>query len=145
MRLRRTFFACTWLAMSLLASLPVHVGPAAAGPALVFEADTGRVLYAELATQLWYPASVVKLMTAYLTFAAVRDGRLDWNGTLHLSDNARGQPATRMGLRAGLTVTIEQTVKALIMRSATKGTVHKKAASRKVSRLTQRVAKLAKA
>lgn len=92
--------------------------PVAAGPTLLYEARSGEVLYEEDAGQLWYPASLVKMMTAYMTFEAVREGRLAWNGTLELSEYARSQPATRMGLRQGLSVTIEETVKALIMRSA---------------------------
>src|SRR5664279_5786685 len=43
---------------------------------LVVEADTGKVLQAENATYPWYPASVTKMMTAYVTLKAVKDGRL---------------------------------------------------------------------
>src|SRR3979490_426764 len=43
---------------------------------LVIEADTGKVLQADNATYPWYPASVTKLMTAYVTLKAVKDGRV---------------------------------------------------------------------
>ena len=43
---------------------------------LVVEADTGKVLQADNATYPWYPASVTKIMTAYVTLKAVKDGRL---------------------------------------------------------------------
>ena len=42
---------------------------------LVVEADTGKVLEAQNATYPWYPASVTKLMTAYVTLKAVKEGR----------------------------------------------------------------------
>ena len=43
---------------------------------LVVEADTGKVLQADNATMPWYPASVTKIMTAYVTLKAVKEGRL---------------------------------------------------------------------
>ena len=43
---------------------------------LVVEADTGKVLQADNATFPWYPASVTKIMTAYVTLKAVKEGRL---------------------------------------------------------------------
>ena len=43
---------------------------------LLIEADTGKVLQAENATMPWYPASVTKLMTAYVTLKAVKEGRI---------------------------------------------------------------------
>jgi D-alanyl-D-alanine carboxypeptidase len=50
--------------------------PAAAGPALLIEPSTGLVLYTEDADLPWRPASLTKLMTAYITFEAIRDGTL---------------------------------------------------------------------
>jgi D-alanyl-D-alanine carboxypeptidase len=89
-----------------------------ANPVLLFEPATGRVLYAEEPDRLWYPASVTKLMTVYLTFDAVKVGRLAWDDDVPLSDHARAQPATRIGLRAGIKLNVEQAVRGLILRSA---------------------------
>ena len=47
----------------------------ASAPALVMDVDSGKVLYAERATDPWYPASIKKLMTAYVALSAVRAGR----------------------------------------------------------------------
>ena len=55
---------------------------AAAGPALLMEPSTGLVLYAEDADLPWRPASLTKLMTAYITFEAIRDGRLSPEDTV---------------------------------------------------------------
>ena len=51
--------------------------PAWAGPALLFDVNNGMVLYTNEADQPWYPASLTKLMTAYVVFEALRDGGLD--------------------------------------------------------------------
>ncbi len=89
-----------------------------AGPLLLFEPATGRVLYADEPDRAWHPASVTKLMTAYLTFEAVQAGRLAWDDDVPLSEHARGQPATRIGLRGGIKLNVEQAVRGLILRSA---------------------------
>ena len=102
------------LGVTLAAGAPGAV----AGPVLLFEPATGQVLYAEEADQAWYPASLTKLMTAYLTFEAVKSGKLAWDGPVPLSDKARGQPATRIGLKAGIPLNVEQAVRGLILRSA---------------------------
>ncbi len=48
-------------------------GSALAGAALLFDAENGHVLYAEDPDSPWYPASLTKMMTAYLAFEAIRD------------------------------------------------------------------------
>src|ERR1700733_13973954 len=52
---------------------------------LVVEADTGKVLQAENATYPWYPASLSKLMTAYVTLKAVKEGRITLDTLLTVS------------------------------------------------------------
>ena len=51
-------------------------GKASAGPALLFEASNGKVLYSEDVDNLWHPASLTKIMTAYLAFEALKEGKL---------------------------------------------------------------------
>ena len=58
------------------------------GPALVVDAETGRVLHAERATDPWYPASITKLMTAYVALAMVREGRVSLDQLLTVSEEA---------------------------------------------------------
>lgn len=95
-----------------------YAAPAAANPVLLFEPETGQVLYAEEPDRAWHPASVTKLMTAYLTFEAVKAGMLAWDDDVPLSEHARSQPATRIGLRGGIKLNVEQAVRGLILRSA---------------------------
>ena len=71
------------LAAAIAAAL--SLSPAAAGPALLFDAADGRVLYAEDADNQWHPASLTKIMTAYLTFEAIKQGKLTLEtGNIHL-------------------------------------------------------------
>src|ERR1700726_4410634 len=68
---------------------------------LVVEADTGKVLQAENATYPWYPASVTKLMTAYVTLKAVKEGRMSLDTLLTVSPVAASQSPSKMGFRPG--------------------------------------------
>lgn len=85
---------------------------------MVYDPITDEVLDYEDTDRYWHPASLTKMMTAYLTFEAVKSGKLAWTTNLELSVNARSQPATRVGLRPGIEVNIDQAVRALIIRSA---------------------------
>ncbi len=92
--------------------------PAAAGPALLVEPSTGLVLYAEDADLPWRPASLTKLMTAYLTFEAIRDGKLSPEDTVTSTQHAQSQPPSKLGLPLGGQLKVDLAVKALIVRSA---------------------------
>jgi len=92
--------------------------PAMAGPALLVEPSSGLVLYAEDADLPWRPASLTKLMTAYLTFEAIRDGRLSPEDTVVCTQAAQSQPPSRLGLPIGGQLKVDLAVKALIVKSA---------------------------
>jgi D-alanyl-D-alanine carboxypeptidase len=85
---------------------------------LLIEASTGKVLHAENATLPWYPASVTKLMTAYTTLRAVKEGRISVNTLLTVSRNAAAQQPTKMGFKIGTTVTVDNALKMLMVKSA---------------------------
>jgi D-alanyl-D-alanine carboxypeptidase len=85
---------------------------------LLIEASTGKVLHAENATYPWYPASVTKLMTAYTTFRAIKEGRLTHNTLLTVSKNAVAQQPTKMGFKLGTQVTVDNALKMLMVKSA---------------------------
>jgi D-alanyl-D-alanine carboxypeptidase len=92
--------------------------PAVAGAALVFDSTDEHVLYAEDPDVPWYPASLTKMMTAYLAFEAIRDGKATDETDVVVSENARKQPPSRLGLKVGTHLTLGDALKALIMRSA---------------------------
>ena len=85
---------------------------------LVVEADTGKVLQAENATYPWYPASVTKMMTAYVTLKAVKEGRLSLDSTLTVSPVAASQSPSKMGFRPGTQVTVENALLMMMVKSA---------------------------
>lgn len=85
---------------------------------LVVEADTGKVLQADNATMPWYPASVTKMMTAYATLKAVKDGRLTLESLLTVSPVAASQSPSKMGLPPGRQVTVENALAMMMVKSA---------------------------
>jgi D-alanyl-D-alanine carboxypeptidase len=111
--LRPLFFAFAALALVLSAPVRAH-----AEAKLLIEAATGKVLHAENATYPWYPASVTKLMTAYTTLRAIKEGRLGLNTLLTVSRNAAAQNPTKMGFNIGTRVTVDNALKMLLVKSA---------------------------
>ncbi len=93
-------------------------GPAAAGPYLLIDADSGRVLAHSEAGQPWYPASVTKLMTTFVTFRALREGRVTPDTLLMVSENAVAQDPTKMGFPVGTQVSVDNAIKMLLVKSA---------------------------
>src|SRR4051794_6405181 len=85
---------------------------------LVIEADSGKVLQMENATYPWYPASVTKLMTAYVTLRAVKDGKMSLDTLLTVSPAAAAQSPSKMGFRPGTQVTVDNALKMMMVKSA---------------------------
>ena len=100
-----------------LALLGVPFG-AQAGPALLFEPATGKVLYAEDPDLSWHPASLTKMMTAYLTFSAISRGELAMTDRVVCSENANKQPPSKIGLPVGADMSVEKALKVLLVKSA---------------------------
>ena len=85
---------------------------------IVIDAETGEVLRSRNADIRRYPASLTKMMTLYLLFEAVDDGKLNLKSKLKVSKRAAGQSPSKLGLRAGSTIRVEDAIKALIVKSA---------------------------
>jgi D-alanyl-D-alanine carboxypeptidase len=85
---------------------------------LLIEAATGKVLHAENATYPWYPASVTKLMTTYTVLREIKEGRLTFNSLITVTRDAAAQQPTKMGFKVGTTVTIDNALKMLLVKSA---------------------------
>ena len=86
--------------------------------AIVIDAETGRTLYAENADAPRYPASLTKMMTLYVLFEEIESGRLQGESELVVSANAAAQPASKLGLRVGSTIRVEDAVRAIAVRSS---------------------------
>src|SRR3954453_10956211 len=85
---------------------------------LLVEADSGKVLQADNATMPWYPASVTKLMTAYVTLKAVKDGKITLDTLFTVSPVAASQSPSKMGFRSGTQVTVDNALKMMLVKSA---------------------------
>lgn len=90
---------------------------ASATPALTIDDATGEVLYAQDATQHWFPASTTKLMTVYVALSAVRDHRIAFDTPLVVSARAHKMPPAHMGFPTGTQVTLGNALKMLMVES----------------------------
>src|SRR4029079_7028161 len=86
---------------------------ASAGPALVFEPYNGNVLYAEDPDAQWFPASLTKLMTAYVTFQALKAGNVSPDTKVVCSQKATMQAPSKLGLPVGGAITLDVALKVL--------------------------------
>lgn len=103
---------------SLAALSGLAVAPAGAGPVLLYETGSDRVLYAEDADQPWYAASLTKMMTAYLVFEAWKEKRVTPEQMIKISAKANAQPKMRLGLGKDKEISFEHAIKALVIVSA---------------------------
>ena len=85
---------------------------------IVVDANTGRVLDADNADALRHPASVTKVMTLYLLFEQLESGRMKLNTPLRVTPYAAAQQPSKLGVKAGSTISVEDAIQALITRSA---------------------------
>ena len=92
--------------------------PARSEALLLVDADSGKVLRNENASYPWYPASVSKLMTLYMTLSAVRDHRIAFDTLFTVSPNAAAQAPTKMGFPVGTQVTVDNAIKMMMVKSA---------------------------
>ena len=91
---------------------------AMAGPALLVDAESGKVFYAEDQDLPWHPASTTKLMTAYLTFEAIKNGRLKLTDAVLQSERSILEPPSKIGYPVGIGMSIELALQSLIIKSA---------------------------
>src|SRR6202521_5750540 len=106
------------LASVLLIASALHAGEARAEARLLIDVESGKVLEGENATYPWYPASVTKLMTTYVTFKAVRDQRITLDTVFTYGPNAAAQQPSKMGFKVGTQVTVDNALKMLLVHSA---------------------------
>lgn len=93
-------------------------GEARQQSAIVIDFDSGEVLYADEPDAAAYPASLTKMMTLFLVFDALSEGRLTPDTKLKISARAAAMPPTKLGLKAGSSIRVEDAIMALVTRSA---------------------------
>lgn len=91
---------------------------AVAGPHMLVDIKTGKVIEHEDAFQKWYPASLTKLMTAYVAFRQVKAGRLGLQTPIVMSKRAAAEPPSKIGLKPGQALTLDDALKVLLVKSA---------------------------
>jgi D-alanyl-D-alanine carboxypeptidase len=106
------------IALAAAATVGLAAAQANAEALLLVEVESGKVLHAENATVPWYPASITKIMTTYVTLRAVKEGRITLDKLLTVSHNAVAQQPVKMGFPAGTTVTVDNALKMLLVKSA---------------------------
>ena len=104
--------------MIALVSVALSARQAEAEAVIVVEADSGKVLFQENATYPWYPASVTKLMTMYVALKAVKEGRMQLDSLLTVSPVAASQAPSKMGFKPGTTLTLENALAMVMVKSA---------------------------
>ena len=85
---------------------------------IILDADTGEVLRSRNADTRNYPASLTKMMTLYMLFEELDAGRMQLSDKLPVSKRAVGQPASKLGLKRGATITVNMAIMALATKSA---------------------------
>lgn len=86
--------------------------------AIVIDANSGEVLYDKRADSPRYPASVTKVMTLYLAFEALSEGRMKPTDRVVISPRAAAQAPTKLGLPPGDSISVDEAIRAMTVKSA---------------------------
>ena len=84
---------------------------------MVGDLSSGQVLAAEKADERVEPASLTKLMTAYLVFAALRDKKLTLEQQVNVSERAWRAPGSRMFIQPRRPVTVDELIRGMVVQS----------------------------
>ena len=85
---------------------------------IVVDGNTGAVLHASNAEALRHPASLTKIMTLYLLFERLEAGKIKLDTPLKISSHAAEQSPTKLGVKPGQTLAVEDAIKAVVTKSA---------------------------
>ncbi len=94
---------------------PVYTPPYAA---IVLDANSGNVLHSDKADELRHPASLTKIMTLYLLFERLEAGKIRLDTQIPVSEHASIQAPTKLGLKPGETIAVEDAIQAMATKSA---------------------------
>lgn len=91
--------------------------------AFVIDAGSGKVLFDRYADEPRFPASLTKMMTLYMMFEALETGRARTSTAMNVSAYAAARPPSKLGMKVGSTITVEEAMLALVTRSANDASV----------------------
>lgn len=115
---RTTRRSIRFLAIAFLAGAFLAAKGAEAGPRMLVDVNTLKVIDHEDAFQRWYPASLTKLMTAYTVFRAIKAGEIRLDSPVVMSKNAAAEPPSKMYFKPGQTMTLDSALKIILVKSA---------------------------
>jgi D-alanyl-D-alanine carboxypeptidase len=108
--------------VGVFAVTTISMHPAEAGnqplSAIVVDANSGNVLYAAGPDEPRHPASLTKIMTLYLLFESMEAGKFKVDSQLPVSEHASVQAPSKLGLRSGQTIAVEDAIRAMVTKSA---------------------------
>ena len=99
-------------------SLPTLCVSALANPTMLFDLQTGKVIEHQDAFKRWYPASLSKLMTAYVTFRAIAAGEVQLDSPIKVTKHSAGEPPSKMGFKPGQVMRLDNAMKMMLIKSA---------------------------
>ena len=115
----------TRLALAIAAMVSALAPAAAASPlgiprfaAVLMDADTNEILFAEQATAIRHPASITKVMTLYMVFDALDSGRLRLDDRIVMSSRAVAQRPSKLGLGVGQSLSVDDAIRVVAVKSA---------------------------
>jgi D-alanyl-D-alanine carboxypeptidase len=109
---------CATLLFSIAFALQTYAALAAPDSAIVVDAKTGKTLYADNPDAKRYPASLTKMMTLYLLFDALHDGRTSLDAKITVSAHAADQEPTKLDVPAGDSISVRDAILSLVTLSA---------------------------
>ena len=86
--------------------------------AILMDARNREVLYAQAADEVRHPASITKVMTLFVAFDALSDGKLRLNDRITISAHAAAQKPSKLGLKVGESLSVDQAIRVITVKSA---------------------------
>ena len=118
---RRIFAPVFSAIIMIFAAMAIAAAPAQAKQdyaGIVMDAKTGKVLYSHQGTAKRYPASLTKMMTLYMLFEALDSGQASMKTRIRFSNHAASMQPSKLGVKAGSSISVEQAIYALAIKSA---------------------------
>lgn len=110
--------ACNSVDATAINRSSVVTPPPAKYAAIVFDATKGATLYEAASSESRYPASLTKMMTAYMLFEAMGQGKAAKDTAIPVSAHCAGQAPSKLGLKAGQSIDVDTAIRAIAVKSA---------------------------
>jgi D-alanyl-D-alanine carboxypeptidase len=116
----RVFVQAMAAAALFSGAIALSGGSALAAPnaAIVVDAKSGKVLYSSNPDAKRHPASLTKMMTLYMLFESIDSGKTSLKTKIKMSSRCAGQAPSKLGIKAGGTISARDAILALVTKSA---------------------------